>query len=479
MKKSVIICLFIQALAAAAMAQNVGINTTNPQAALDVNGDMVLRSADLASPPATSVINPLDVNTVKRGSYRITGPTANFSIAGITAGADGRVISLFNGSAANMVLTNENGGAAAANRIRTSTGANITLFSGGSIDLQYYAAFQRWQVNGGYNSSESIGGGGIGWADNGTNSIYNTNPGNVGIGTQYPGYKLHVAGNGYYYGDAATRAAVLQGSSYFIGGGLQVGTPNLENFGAGIEGNFLSIDGNRLQAFVRRLDDGSVSDYPRSLGLNMLGGAVMMGGPVSMGGSVTMVGPIGMGTTSPLNNAATTIQTVDGSYAMVIRNPSSSVRFETYVGGPTNGNAISLGTPGSMPIAIYTNGANRMFISAAGNVGIGTDNPTFKLSVNGNIRAKELRINTGWADYVFEDGYQLPPLAEVEQHIKQYKHLPGIPAAAVLQQEGVDVSDMQTRMMAKIEELTLYLIEAYKRIEQLTPTQSRPCKPAQ
>jgi hypothetical protein len=102
-------------------------------------------------------------------------------------------------------------------------------------------------------------------------------------------------------------------------------------------------------------------------------------------------------------------------------------------------------------------------------VGIGTTNPDpfYKLSVNGKIRAKEIRVNTGWADYVFEKKYKLLPLAEVEKFIAQHKHLPGIAPAAVLQKQGVDISAMQTKMMEKIEELTLYLIEANKKIEAL------------
>ncbi len=108
---------------------------------------------------------------------------------------------------------------------------------------------------------------------------------------------------------------------------------------------------------------------------------------------------------------------------------------------------------------------NVMSITGDGKVGIGTTNPgAFRLAVNGFIRAKEIRVNTGWADYVFEDDYVLKPLAEVESFIKANKHLPDMPAAEQLQKDGVDISAMQTKMMAKIEELTLHLIEANKKI---------------
>jgi hypothetical protein len=59
----------------------------------------------------------------------------------------------------------------------------------------------------------------------------------------------------------------------------------------------------------------------------------------------------------------------------------------------------------------------RMGITNTGNVGIGTTNPTYKLAVNGTVRAKEIIVDTGWSDFVFDKNYRLPPLGEVEQFI--------------------------------------------------------------
>jgi hypothetical protein len=117
----------------------------------------------------------------------------------------------------------------------------------------------------------------------------------------------------------------------------------------------------------------------------------------------------------------------------------------------------------------YTYGAkNRMMIDAVGNVGIGTTSPNEKLTVNGNIRAKKLTISqTGWPDYVFDSKYKLKSIFEVEQYIKKYKHLPDVPSANNVDQNGINVGDNQAILLKKIEELTLYVIELEKRIKKV------------
>ncbi len=109
-----------------------------------------------------------------------------------------------------------------------------------------------------------------------------------------------------------------------------------------------------------------------------------------------------------------------------------------------------------------------MSLSSSGYVGIGTINPTEKLDVNGTIRAKEVRIeNTNWPDYVFSKNYQLPSLSEVSRHIEENKHLPGIPSAEEVAKEGVNLSEMNAKLLQKIEEMTLYMIQQQKEINEL------------
>jgi len=91
----------------------------------------------------------------------------------------------------------------------------------------------------------------------------------------------------------------------------------------------------------------------------------------------------------------------------------------------------------------------------------------YNLAVNGKILAQEVRVRTGWADYVFDKNYRLRPLAEVEAYIRANQHLPGVPSAAKVEAEGIQVGETHALLLSKIEELTLYVIQQQKEIEAL------------
>ncbi len=119
-----------------------------------------------------------------------------------------------------------------------------------------------------------------------------------------------------------------------------------------------------------------------------------------------------------------------------------------------------------------------LFLKDNGNIGMGVGNPAYKLDVCGTIRSKEVRVETGWCDYVFEPDYNLPSLKFVEDFITKNKHLPEIPSEKQIVTEGLKLGEMQALHMKKIEELTLYLIGLSKeneglkkRIEKLESTQ--------
>ena len=112
------------------------------------------------------------------------------------------------------------------------------------------------------------------------------------------------------------------------------------------------------------------------------------------------------------------------------------------------------------------NNATKMLIANNGNIGIGTINPgIWKLAVNGKIRAKEIKVETGWSDFVFYDDYELPTLEEVEMHIAEKGHLKDIPSEKEVEENGILLGEMNSKLLQKIEELTLYTIQQQKEIE--------------
>lgn len=179
-----------------------------------------------------------------------------------------------------------------------------------------------------------------------------------------------------------------------------------------------------------------------------------------------------------------------GVEPMITINPTSQVGIGTtdaphkltVYGSGTNDGVISIqsGTNSRFLLQANTNtfniggtalGTGAINITSGGNVGIGTTDPKdYKLAVNGTgIFTKVIVKNyANWPDYVFSDAYKLPSLEETAQYIDQHKHLPGIPAASEMESaDGMDIADMNRRLLQKVEELTLYLIEEHKKVQQL------------
>lgn len=132
------------------------------------------------------------------------------------------------------------------------------------------------------------------------------------------------------------------------------------------------------------------------------------------------------------------------------------------------GGIIIGSTKSTSNIIFLTNSTEKMRIDPNGNVGIGTTNTyNNKLAVAGNILAEKVKVKlqANWPDYVFDPAYKLPSLQELEAYVRIHKHLPDVPSAKEVAENGIDLGDTQAILLKKIEELTLLLIEQNKKLE--------------
>lgn len=179
---------------------------------------------------------------------------------------------------------------------------------------------------------------------------------------------------------------------------------------------------------------------------------------------------VGIGTTNPSNKLH-----VEGSSGIRVSGNGSN---QIFLEGVRNGSGTNIRLYDNNNNIYYDSRTNMTFRAnqlggsggsinlTGGNIGIGTTNPgIWKLAVNGKVRAKEIKVETGWSDFVFYDNYQLPTLTDVEIHIKEKGHLKDIPSAKEVAENGIFLGEMNAKLLQKIEELTLYIIEQEKKIK--------------
>lgn len=253
--------------------------------------------------------------------------------------------------------------------------------------------------------------------------------GNVGIGTTNPGARLEVHNEG---DNIMILEDALSGNELLIG--TDSGLPGFLRFRPrGGDGLAFTNNGDEIGLFVR-----ADNAY------------------------------VGLGTKSP-------------GAQLEVHNTGDNVMI---IEDTQNGNELLIGTDAQLPnflrfrprggtgLAFTNNGDDiGLFVRATdGSIGIGTTNipAPYKMAIDGSLICEEVRVelSQSWPDYVFENDYELMPLEDVAKHIEAKKHLPGIPAASEVASEGIAVGEMQRKMMEKIEELTLYLIQLQKTIEQ-------------
>ncbi|WP_406845486.1 hypothetical protein [Flavobacterium soyae] len=216
----------------------------------------------------------------------------------------------------------------------------------------------------------------------------------------------------------------------------------------------------------------------KNIAINPIGGNVGVGtiSPVSklsVFGSLTLNGGLSNTLQRPSINAGTLTYGEIRGFSNSVNSALGDDGFlRISAGGGTNSNTksfIDLTGYSTIPdmnrnIVFGTLGLERMRVDINGNVGIGTiTTGSHKLAVEGSIGAREIKVQaTGWSDFVFKKEYDLPTLEQVEKHINEKGHLKDIPSEEEVLKNGINLGEMNSKLLQKIEELTLYIIEIKK-----------------
>jgi hypothetical protein len=183
--------------------------------------------------------------------------------------------------------------------------------------------------------------------------------------------------------------------------------------------------------------------------------------------TVDNTGKVGIGTTAP-----TTKLEIQGAGSTSV---DLKVNGRIQTGDAANYGGMWVSTTSNMfmgqnnatQLGFYNNGAWRLVADNNGNVGIGTTSPNQKLTVNGTIYGKEVKVDLSvpGPDYVFEKDYELPSLEEIKNYIDQHKHLPEVPSAKEMEANGINLGEMNMILLKKVEELTLHLLEQQEQLD--------------
>ncbi|WP_345954252.1 hypothetical protein [Mucilaginibacter sp. PAMB04168] len=289
---------------------------------------------------------------------------------------------------------------------------------------------------------------------------------NVGIGTQTPINKLSVLTNNLGGISIKGNSGTYQGSDFFIG---RTSTSPVVGYSPCIQfGEESTIYGALIQSHQGQFQffNAAESGWHESL-------------------RITAGGLVGIGTSTPDCSL-----TVNGSFKVFTNNNSNYFLYNAadvvlkFSERGTGGRAIvhdfdnrlTLNYNGDFTggtllgkYAFFTENASGTSFLSNGNLAIGTTNAHgFRLAVNGNIRAQEIKVEAGpWPDYVFKPTYKLPSLTSVKAYIDKNQHLPEMPSKTTVAKNGVKLGEMNKLLLKKVEELTLYLIRQQEEIEKL------------
>jgi hypothetical protein len=274
-----------------------------------------------------------------------------------------------------------------------------------------------------------------------------TSTNNVGIGTTQPTAKLEVNG-----GDIKASGNLIVSTGNATGGGIKLAD----------DGDIVDMnDGWATHRFSNglRITNGNSTGSP----------VIQLANGVNGSSTYFNAGNVGIGITDPKRPLDVSgdimlrnYDNIDGGGASIYFTPYG----DWYQNGPRIKSYLKFAAAGAskanLILSSYSNGYKNELTLDDGNVGVGM-NPDSKLSVNGTIHTREVRVDTqNFPDFVFKPTYSLPSLTEVKNFIDQTGHLSGMPSEAEAIKEGINLGEMNKKLLQKVEELTLYLIQLQK-----------------
>ncbi|SHI32460.1 hypothetical protein [Aquimarina spongiae] len=307
--------------------------------------------------------------------------------------------------------------------------------------------------------------------ENGTDKIL-FNGGNVGIGTTNPEHHLQLTSSNnptLAIGKLNTNTQGKSSLIFFAGNGTTANGFTMQYNKTNSTDRLSFVDGGNREALSIENggDIGIGTTTPDSkLSVKSGGQSINFLTGTNSSGYVLNIGVNDDGVNIANNSKIRGFNLKNSDQTINFLTGTNTSRYNLNIG--VNDDGINIENNSSVRGFNFKNGnGDLMRITHSGNIGIGTITPDSKLSVNGVVHAKEVKIDlVGWPDYVFENTYQLLTLEQVETHIKEKGHLQNIPSAQEVEENGIELGEMNKKLLEKIEELTLYTIAQEKQIQE-------------